>query len=291
MGVPIYIGLDIGGTKLMAAAADTEGRSLEVIRAATPPGLDDGLRELDRMTQKLAAGRQILAIGAAIGGPLDWRTGVVSPLHQPEWRGVPLKERMEARWGCPFHVDVDTNVAAIAEYLAVDPRPASLLYVTVSTGVGGGLITEGKLFRGADGGHPEIGHQSVNYRCAHPERVHCECGAADCLEALVSGNGIRRIYGKPAEQLDDSEWKEVGYNLGQGLRNVAALYCPAEIVLGGGVAVGGGEKLLVTARAAMDAGLHIVPRPALRLSRLGYDTALTGALSLARHAAEFGFSG
>jgi glucokinase len=285
----IYVGLDIGGTKFMAAAADQKGKILEVARAPTPLNLEEGLRLLEQMTQTVAAGREILAIGAAIGGPLDWRTGVVSPLHQPEWRDVPLKARLEARWGCPFYVDVDTNVAAIGEYLSSDPAPESLLYLTVSTGMGGGLISAGQILRGSAGAHPEMGHQSVHYRCAHPARVHCECGASDCLEALVSGNGIRRIYGKAAEDLDPGEWQEVGYNLGQGLRNAAALYCPAEIVLGGGVATGGGEKLLTAARAAMHAGLHIVPKPALRLSRLGYDTALIGAVSLARQAERFGF--
>jgi predicted NBD/HSP70 family sugar kinase len=112
--------------------------------------------------------------------------------------------------------------------------------------------------------------------------VSCECGAPDCLEALISGNGIRRVYGKPAEQLDDSEWAEVAYNLGQGLRNLATIYLPDLIVLGGGVAVGGGERLIAAARQVMAEHLRLVPIPEVRLSQLGYDTALHGALALAR---------
>lgn len=286
----IYVGLDIGGTKLMAAAANRDGRVIATLRAPTPLDLNEGLAALDGMIAQLAAGNEIAAIGAAAGGPLNWRTGMVSPLHQPEWRDVPLKARMEARWGCPFYVDVDTNVAALAEYLAAGENIGGLLYITLSTGMGGGLIVGGQIFRGHGEAHPEIAHQSVCYRCAAPERIACACGAGDCLEALVSGNGIRRIYGKPAEQLDAREWDEVACNLGQGLRNAAALYCPGEIVLGGGVAIGGGEPLLTRAREVMAAGLRIVPTPALRLSRHGYESALMGALALARNAERFGFA-
>jgi predicted NBD/HSP70 family sugar kinase len=221
-------------------------------------------------------------MGAAIGGPLDARRGVVSPLHQPRWRDVPLKALMEARWGCPFSVDVDTNVAALGEY-AAGATASRLLYLTLSTGMGGGFLIDGKIYYGMREAHPEVAHQAIPYRCAFPERVACSCGAPDCLEALVSGNGIRRIYGKPAEQLSDAEWSEVAYNLGQGLRNLATIYAPDLIILGGGVAVGGGERLLSEARQVMTSYLRLVPAPELRLSQLGYDTALLGALVIARH--------
>ena len=89
----IYIGLDIGGTKLMVAAADASGAILRRTRAATPLGLDEGLDLLNRMIAQVAEGDEIVAIGAAIGGPLDAEQGIVSPLHQPQWRAVPLKRR------------------------------------------------------------------------------------------------------------------------------------------------------------------------------------------------------
>jgi len=280
----IFVGLDIGGTKLMVAAADASGAILRRSREATPLDLDTGLELLNRMIAEVAAGDEIVAIGAAIGGPLDAERGIVSPLHQPQWRAVPLKARMEQRWGCPFSVDVDTNVAAVGEYASGAVACRCFLYVTLSTGVGGGYLMDGKIYRGLGGAHPEIGHQAINFRCAHPERVICECGAPDCLEALISGNGIRRIYGKPAEQLDDHEWAEVAYNLGQGLRNLATIYLPDLIVLGGGVAVGGGERLLAAARQVLAERLRLVPIPAVRLSQLGYDTALHGAIAIARRA-------
>jgi glucokinase len=279
----ITIGLDIGGTKFLVAAADARGRILDRVQEPTPLDLGAGLDALHQMIAEVARGRPVTAIGAAIGGPLDWERGIVSPLHQPQWRDVPLKVLMEARWQCPFYVDVDTNVAALGEYHFGGERAPRLLYLTLSTGMGGGFLIEGRIYRGMDGGHPEVAHQAVNFRCRAPEAVACECGAPDCLEALVSGNAIRRIYGKLAEALDEAEWDEVAYNLGQGLRNLAAIYLPDVIVLGGGVAVGGGEKLLAAATSVMTERLHIVAPPAVRLSRLGYDTALMGAIAIAMH--------
>lgn len=278
----IYIGLDIGGTKFTVAAADEEGDILNKTRERTPLDLSEGLALLNTMIERVAAGNKIVAMGAAIGGPLDWRTGIVSPLHQPQWREVPLKELVEKKWGCPLYVDVDTNVAAIGEYVLHEKAIDRLLYLTVSTGMGGGLLVNGKIYRGTKGDHPEVAHQAIPYKLSQAGDVVCECGASGCLEALVSGNGIRRIYHKPAEDLDDDEWEEVAYNLGQGLRNIAVMYLPDVIVLGGSVALGGGETLLSRARSVMEKNLRIVPVPELRLSRLGQDTALIGALVIAR---------
>ncbi len=282
----VFIGLDIGGTKFMVGAADGKGRILRRTRAATSIDLNQDLDTLHRMIAEVAQGEIIGGMGAAIGGPLDWRRGVVSPLHQPAWRDVPLKQIMEERWQCPFRVDVDTNIAALGEFTAGAVTARRFLYITVSTGMGGGLICDGRIYRGMGDAHPEIGHQSVGFRCSNPAGVQCECGVSNCLEALVSGNGIRRIYGKPAEQLLAEEWDEVAYNLGQGLRNAAALYAPDLIRLGGGVAVGGGEQFVQRAADVMRAHLRIVPPPAVELSKLGYDTALLGAVAVAIHGLE-----
>lgn len=279
----VYIGLDIGGTKLMVAAATAEGVILRRTRQDTTQNLEDDLALLNHMAEQVSAGEAILGMGAAIGGPLDWRKGVVSPLHQPAWRNVHLKDIMESRWGCPFYVDVDTNIAALGEYMFGNVSARRFLYLTLSTGMGGGFLMDGKTFRGSNDSHPEVGHQSIPYRCANPAGIRCECGAPDCLEAIISGNGIRRIYGKPAEALESHEWAEVAYNLGQGLRNLAAIYAPDVIRLGGGVAVGGGQAFLDQARQVMTDHLKLVPLPQVSLSSLGYDTALLGAIAVAIH--------
>jgi len=277
----VLIGLDIGGTKIMVAAADHQGNILRRARTATSVDLEEDLANIHTMIGDVAGGDEILGIGAAIGGPLDWEQGIVSPLHQPAWRNIPLKAMMESIWGCRFHVDVDTNVAAVGEYRWGGVRAGRFLYVTLSTGMGGGFLIDGTIYRGQDGAHPEVGHQSIHFRSLNPSAVQCECGAPDCLEALISGNAIRRIYGKPAEALSPAEWEEVAYNLGQGLRNMAALYAPDVISIGGGVAVGGGEKFIQSARDVMKEHLKLVPAPQVGLSRLGYDTALRGAIAMA----------
>ena len=276
----IFIGLDIGGTKIMVASADREGNILRRARTATSTSLDTDLENINRMIREVAADEEILGMGAAIGGPLDWQLGIISPLHQPDWRNVPLKEIMEAKWNCSFHVDVDTNVAAIGEYRWGNVSAKRFLYLTLSTGMGGGFLVDGKIYRGQNGAHPEAGHQSINFHCSNPSAVQCECGVPDCLEALVSGNGIRRIYGKSAEMLSPQEWEEVAYNLGQGLRNMATLYAPNLIRIGGGVAVGGGENFIRAANDVMTEHLKLVPTPEVQLSHLGYDTALRGAIAM-----------
>lgn len=282
----VYIGLDIGGTKFMVAAANEQGVILRRVRHSTTQHLQEDLDLLNRMVTEVSNGEAILGMGAAIGGPLDWQRGIVSPLHQPTWQAIPLKQIMEDRWGCPFWVDVDTNVAAVGEYQAGGRSAHRLLYITISTGMGGGFLIDGKIYRGQNGAHPEIGHQAIPFHCSYPERVHCECGAPDCLEALISGNAIRRIYKKPAEKLDEQEWQEVAYNLGQGLRNLAAIYTPDQVRLGGGVAVGGGERLIRSSVEVMRANLKIVPAPEVSLSELGYDTALVGAVTIASEGLE-----
>lgn len=284
----VYIGLDIGGTKILAAAAGEDGKILRKAMAWTPLDLGEGLDLLKKMARDVSNGEKILAIGASIGGPLDWKRGVVSPLHQPGWRNVPLKEIMEAEFGCPFYVDVDTNVAALGEWRARSGRDSRLLYLTISTGMGGGFIVDGKIYRGKNEGHPEVAHQCISWKGKH-ESVRCECGAEGCLEGLVSGNAIRRIYGKPAEKISDEELDEVAYNLGQGLRNLAAIYAPDLIAIGGGVAVGAGERLLGPARKVMEANLKIVPVPKVEPSVLGYETALVGAIVLAMEGKSLGY--
>ena len=277
----VFVGLDIGGTKIMVAASDREGIILRRARIATSTSLDEDLTNINNMIAEVAGKDEILGMGAAIGGPLDWEQGIVSPLHQPAWRNIPLKKMMESKWGCPFQVDVDTNVAALGEYRWGGVSAKRFLYLTLSTGMGGSFLIDGKIYRGKDGAHPEVGHQSIAFRCSNPLAVQCECGAPDCLEALVSGTGIRRIYGKAAEKLSPEEWEEVAYNLGKGLRNMAALYAPEVIRIGGGVAVGGGDHFIQTAKKVMEEHLKLVPAPQVELSRLGYDTALRGAIAMA----------
>ncbi len=260
--------------------------SLEIVareRADTPRSFTAGLELLSSLTRTVSKGGRIRAIGASAGGPLDHASGVVSPLHMPEWRDVPLKQIFQDTFGAPFFVDVDTNTAALAEYRFGGHQVDRLLYVTLSTGMGGGFVVDGEIYRGFNGNHPEIAHQTIPYQLPVQGPIQCPCGALDCLEAVVCGTAIQKIYGKPATALSASEWDQVAHNLGQGLRNAAMLYAPKVIVLGGGMALGGGERLLRGVEDALERSMKIVPRPAISLSTLGYDTALWGGLALILH--------
>lgn len=276
----VYIGLDLGGTKLMVASYDRAFNEIKRVKHPTPVSFHVGIDLIHRSIADVSSNDEILGIGAAAGGPLDSKTGIISPLHQPEWCDVPLKKIMEDRWGCPFFVDVDTNVGAVGEYHLGNYDEKYFLYITLSTGMGGGYLIDGKIYQGKC--HPEIAHQSINYKCSHPENIKCECGVNDCLEALVSGNGIRRIYGKPAEKLTDDEWDEVAYNIGQGLRNISTILSPEIIVFGGGVSIGAGEQLLEKVDIYLQSKLRLVAPPTLKISCHGYDTALIGAAYIAR---------
>jgi glucokinase len=282
----LFIGMDIGGTKLIVAAADERGRIVKRERAPTPIPSEKVFALIHEMIAAVSAGAPIAGIGAGAGGPLNWRTGVVSPLHQPEWRNIPLKEIMEAKYGCPFNIDVDTNLAALAEHHHAEPKVPKLLYVTISTGMGGGFIVDGEIYRGLNGEHPEVGHQSVPYRSAGGRVVACPCGSNGCLETLVSGSGIRRLYHKPPEELAAAEWEEVAWNLGQGLRNLATIYLPDLIIMGGGLVFGARDTLLEPAIQVMRDHLKIVPHPKVLPSELGEHNVLMGAILLALRNAE-----
>lgn len=277
----IVIGIDFGGTKIMTAAADLNGKILRRLRADTPANFEDGLEYFKSAVRELSAGDTLRAIGMAAGGPLDYQRGEISPLHCPDWRQVPIKSLLEKEFAVPFGVDVDTNLAALAEYEYGGNRCSRLLYLTLSTGLGGGFIIDGEIFRGSAGVHPEVGHQSVPIKLTKPVEIVCACGAPNCLEAVVSGTAIRKIYGKEARDLSGDEWAEVGYNLGQGLRNLAVIYAPDLIVLGGGAAIGGAEPLLAACRAVLEKEVRIIPAPEITISSLGYDSTLYGAITLA----------
>ncbi|MBI2543322.1 MAG: ROK family protein [Candidatus Aenigmarchaeota archaeon] len=276
----VYIGLDFGATKTIAASADENGNIIEKIRENTPQKLDEGMELFKRMIREVSGGEKITAIGCATGGPLDWKTGIINFLHMPEWRDVPLKDIMEKEFDCPFYVDNDCNVAALGEIeFGEGLNYNDFIYITISTGFGAGIIKDQKIFRSSSGEHPELGHQTVHTKKLSD--VICRCGATNCLESLISGYAIERHYGKHAEQLTDGEWNEIGTLLGEGLRNIIVMHTPEVIFLGGGVALGGGEKLLRTVTEVIKKQVKIVKLPEVKLTPLGYEAPLKGAVALA----------
>jgi len=281
-----FVGIDLGGTKTMVACFK-DGKITRRVMEKTPINLNDGIEMLTRMVREVSSSPS--AIGCACGGPLDYRSGVVSPLHMPQWRNVPLKEIIEKEFGCPFYVDVDTNAAAIGEYFFGGAHKyRNFIYITLSTGMGAGKLIDGKIYRGM--GHPEMAHQSFSITLKKASKTFdtashlCECGAKGCLESFISGNAIHAIYGRRAEDITDEETiNEIATNFGEGLRNIIALHSPDGIFVGGGVAYGLGRKLLGPATDAAKRNLKIVPFPNIEIASLGYDSALMGAVALAIH--------
>ena len=190
------VGIDIGGTKLATVVADSTGRILNKVRKPTlaEKGPEYALQLLFDMvgeTIRQAGLEQaaISAIGVSCGGPLDTKTGIVySPPNLPGWDALPLKAQLEAEFQMPVTLENDANASALAEYRFGGGRGYdAVLYMTMSTGIGGGIVIDGQVYHGANDSAGEVGHQILL-----PNGPDCGCGKRGCLEALCSGPAIAR---------------------------------------------------------------------------------------------------
>lgn len=272
IGAPV-LGLDVGGTKLAAGIVSVDGELLASARE--PTVLDDGPRRIvDRlvelgkrvMDEAGTAADALVAVGVGCGGPLDAERGIIQdPPNLPGWTDVPLVAWLHDAFERPVHLDNDANAAALAEHRWGAGRGCeSIVYLTISTGIGGGVVIGERLLRGANGNAAEIGHMSVKF-----DGWPCVCGRRGCLEAFASGTNIARrareavADGAPsvmtnlagsvaaitAKTVADAArrgdpvarriWDETTDVLGAGLANVLNLFNPSRIVLGGGVTLAG----------------------------------------------------
>ena len=193
---PYLIGLDIGGTKLAVVLADQKGTILHKIRRPTeamrgPDAIIETLCEMAREVMGLSGVSvdDIAGIGVSCGGPLDTATGIVySPPNLPNWDAIPLKSRLENALSCAVCVENDANAGALAEWMFGAGRGFEhVVYMTMSTGIGAGLILDGTLYRGTSDTAGEVGHMTIL-----PNGPVCGCGKKGCLEALCSGPSIAR---------------------------------------------------------------------------------------------------
>jgi glucokinase len=300
---PCLLAVEIGGTKLQIVVGTADGRILARQRFAVDPrGGAAGIRA--RIAEALPAiiGQwRPCAVGVGYGGPVDRRTGrVVTSHHVPGWEGFPLGAWLADVAGVPVVVDNDANVAALGEALFGAGRGCDpVFYVTLGSGVGGGLVYHGQIFHGSGMGEAEIGHlrldttgQIVEDRCSGwslDRRIRAAVvGAADGpLARLVGGDpghetrhlGAALAEGDPlaAEILDDA-----ASLLGLALSHVSHLCHPEVIVLGGGVAILGEPLRNAVAvhlrRCLMEA---LLPGPRVSLAALCEDAVPVGALALA----------
>jgi len=309
------IGIDLGGTRLRVALADRAG--VIVRRRAVPTLAEEGRNAV--LGRILAETRTILdplplanlaAVAVAVPGPVDPCNGVVyRPPNLPGWGDVNLKSILEQELTVPVFVGNDANLAALAEHKFGAGRGASqLVYVTMSTGVGGGIVSNGELLLGSWGGAAEIGHMTIDLN-----GPRCSCGNFGCLEAMASGTAItreakwriakgtasvlsERVGGnldelraqfivQAAQEGDELageviEW--AAYNLGVGLANVMHLFDPDIIIIGGGVANAWNLLMPAIQRALRERAMEVYTRRTCIVhSELGDDAGLLGAVALA----------
>jgi len=186
----MWLGIDIGGSKLAFALGDPRDAALRASRRLpwTPSGdprrdFEILLTEARKLLAEAGAKAAPSAVGVSAPGPLDSAGGVVQgPPNLPGWRDVPLVDWLRRELGCPVALENDANAAALAEWQARAPRVASLVYLTLSTGIGAGLVLDGRLYRGARDLAGEIGHAPLVW-----DGEPCGCGRRGCLEAYVGG--------------------------------------------------------------------------------------------------------
>ena len=267
------IGVDIGGTRLRVGRRDGRG-GLIAERALVPEGGAALATMIVEMARRIAP-EGIARIGVSAPGPLDFAAGVVNKLGKPGWHGSPLIPDTSQRLEAPVLMDNDANCAALGEWGEGAGRGArTLVYYTLSTGVGTGVIINGRVHHGAH--DTEGGHQIV-----WPDGPDCPCGARGCLEAVASGTAIRARHGRPAETIDDQAiWDEVAGYVAVAVANTTALLGPDIIVFGGGVSARG-ELLFGPLRRKAAELIRILPLPDIRVAGLGQDSGIIGALVLA----------
>jgi len=207
----LLLALDFGGTKLSAgliASGERRWRAHRQVLSFGGTNAELDLSTMMSLARDLLGGTAPAAIGVSFGGPVKAAEGVVLLSHHvPGWEDFPLRDWLQDRFGVPAGVDNDANVAALGEWrFGAGQRSRSLLYVTVSTGVGGGWVLDGRIYHGADSLAGEIGHMTVR-----PGGPVCACGRRGCLEAVAAGPAIAR---RARERLLAAQTSEVSEDFG-----------------------------------------------------------------------------
>ncbi len=277
----LVLTVDIGGTKCAVALTDANGvRSVE--RWQTDGSVENLARAVDFYDRyRDDGGAPAAAVGVCFGGPVDHASSVVTrSVHVPGWQGFDFADWARQTVGLPVAVDNDGNVGALAELVHGNHDTGDLMYVTVSTGIGAGVVSGGRVLRGATNDAGELGH----IRIADDPR-QCACGRTGCLERMCSGFWIEQDHGKPAAELfaRDDFLAEYSALFARGLASAVLLYNPAVVVLGGGVSRVG-KRLTDSLTASLSTELaswsHLTPR--ITTSRFDGDGVHLGARELAR---------
>ncbi len=290
-----YIGVDVGGTKV-AVAVLADGRVTEHDRRPTELSSPDAL--VDQLTSMIAAAGEADAVGIGIPSIVDFATGTARSSVNIPLKGVPLRHLLSERLKTPVFVDNDATVAAVAEAFGDDNQAdvRHLVMFTVGTGVGGGIVIDGRVYRGATGAAGEVGHQLIaaDLRAGAPEPGSFpqpgsleELASGRALDALGRAQGIPdRTAVQAALDGDDRARLAIrilGERLGIGIANAINVFDPDVVAIGGGVSAAGD---LLLDPAASTARRFVIPgsgtRTEIRLSRYGPAAGVRGAALLAR---------
>ena len=279
----ITLAIDIGGTKLTMAVFDGDRIIRRESRATDRDGGRDWmLAQIEHLALLWQTELTYTSCGIGFGGPVLFdRQRIALSTHVGGWSDFPLPAHLSQLLGVPVVMDNDANMGALGEVrhgagIGADP----LFYMTLSTGIGGGIISGGNVYRGADSYAGEIGHLTVD-----PQGPECLCGANGCYERMCGGLWLERDHGRPAKELmlDPGFVEQYVIPLARGLKAGIMLLNPARIVIGGGIAKAA-DALFVPLRAELSRQITAWSRARVdvRAAALGDDSVLYGALELAK---------
>ena len=303
-----FIAVDIGGTQLRAANYSTN--SNEPIKEIKIPTTQEGepvFKRVVSLIHSIWPEVPVKAIGVALPGPVDPFKGIIfaAPNIQ-EWKDFPIAENLVDQFHVPVHVDNDANLAGLAEWqFGAGIGHQHVLYLTISTGIGGGVITDGQILHGQRGLAAEVGHMMID-----PDGPPCGCGGIGHVESFANGPSITRYVkeqialGKPSslasaseltakqiakaanegDELARSAFGRAGNYLGMAIANYLVLYDPSIIILGGGVTQAGDLLIEPLKRSLKERVLHPRYLDGLVITKaaLGDEAGLLGALALAK---------
>jgi len=299
--------VDIGGTKIAVGMIDNAGRVLSRSECATYPerGYLAALERTAEMLQQVARNTKCEITGIGIGstGPINPTTGEIGNVnHFPEWEGENPVRDLEASFHVPVAIENDADAAALGEAgWGAGKNKSRLIYITVGTGIGAGVIFDGRLYRGVDGSHPEIGHHFID-----PSGPPCLCGYRGCWESLAAGPAMvtwikataladyphlcnltgKRVceLAREGDELARKAVEREAFYLGLGLANLVTMFSPDAIVLGGSV-MKSSDLFLNGIRKMIRESCAFVPwqKTELSLASLGDDANLIGAARVWHH--------
>jgi len=276
----VVLAVDVGGTKFAAGVVDRAGRIVWEARVPTPAGAGEAelWGSLEALLSQVPSGTGAEVCGVGCGGPMSRGGELVSPLNIPGWRNFPLKRRLQELAGLPTWVDNDAKALALAEgWLGSSVGERNYISMVVSTGIGGGIVLDGRLLDGESGNAGHIGHVIVE-----PDGRRCGCGAYGCLEAEASGTAIAAVTGRPPAEATPEVVERTGRLVGRAIASVANLLDLKLATLAGSVALGFGDPFFAAAQVEVDERCKLAFSSGCRVVRSKLDSSgpLLGAAAV-----------